>query len=311
MFCTKCGHNNTEGSAFCVNCGNPMNAVNQQPQPPQGQYAPPQGQYAPPDGPYTSFSNQGPGKNRKGLVIGLVICGVVIIAAAVVLIILLTGGSGASIQGQWYNEERMEVVEFGAGSAMTVYGTDGDYDGTYAYDSAKSEGVITLEGSTFAFEVDKDEMDVEDIGVFTKAGQGFDIDEFLSGPIPMNNGNSTGSTVTDSSQNGTQNGMIGQSGIVGMWYETTGYGGTLEFYNNGTYNMSVMGMSLSGDYTFDPASGTGEMNLDFAGDTTTSTMSLSNGVLDVDGTEYTMNYVEQMDLDDAMNNLNDALDSLS
>ena len=75
--------------------------------------------------------------------------------------------------------------------------------------------------------------------------------------------------------------------------------------------MNVMGMSFSGEYTFDAASGTGEMTLDFMGETTTSSMSLENGVLDVDGTEYTMDYVEQKDLDEMMGDLDDAFNSMS
>ena len=150
MFCTKCGHNNAEGSAFCVNCGNPMNAADQQPQAPQGQYAPPPGQYAP-------YPNQMPKKNKKGLVIGLVICGVVIIAAAIVLIILLTGGSGTSIQGPWYSEERMEVVEFGADGTVTVTAMYGGNQGKYTYDDAKKEGMISIAGGEYDFEVDNDE----------------------------------------------------------------------------------------------------------------------------------------------------------
>ena len=72
-------------------------------------------------------------------------------------------------------------------------------------------------------------IDIEGVGTFVKAGPGFDIDEFLNGSTMMGNGNSAGSMTTDSSQNGAQNGMTNQSGIIGTWYETTGYGGTLNF----------------------------------------------------------------------------------
>lgn len=174
MFCTKCGHKNTEEAAFCINCGSPLQGEGK-----KGSIVSPQAQYsASPQRAYTGYPPQMPKSNRKGLVLGLVIGGVVLIAAAVVLIILLTGGT--SVEGLWCSEKRAEVLEFEDDGDINIYSIDGDFEGEYKYDKHKGEGVITVDDVEFDFEVDKDEMDVDNTEVYTKVTEkDFDIIEFI------------------------------------------------------------------------------------------------------------------------------------
>ena len=84
----------------------------------------------------------------------------------------------------------------------------------------------------------------------------------------------------------------GKTGIPGIWYETTGYGGTMTFNPNSTFEMELMGMTFSGTYTFDDTTGIGEITLDYLGTQIPGNIYLKDGTLDFEGTEYTRNYVE-------------------
>ncbi len=84
------------------------------------------------------------------------------------------------------------------------------------------------------------------------------------------------------------------SGIAGKWYDKAGFAGELDFKPNGTVEMKVMGQTLSAEYTFDEKSDSGTISIMGA----TSDIYLDDGVLNVDGTEYTRQYVQQMDFSD-------------
>ena len=266
MFCTKCGHKNVDGAAFCTNCGNNLQAANYQHQapPPQGQYAPPQ--YAPPQG-YGQPMHPGyppqMKKSKKGLVIGLIICGVVLIAAAIILIIIFAGGS--PVVGEWRSEDRDETITFNADGTIRIETQFADETGRYTYDSSEQEGVITILDEDYDFEIRDDEMYIEGIGYYSKT------------------------------QN-RPNAPAANSGIVGKWYGIEGYVGTIEFFNNGSFEMEAMGILFSGNYSFDTASGKGE--IDYGG--MTSDIELEDGILNIEGSEYTREYVEQEDLSDML-----------
>ncbi len=87
--------------------------------------------------------------------------------------------------------------------------------------------------------------------------------------------------------------------ISGLWYEETGYGGTIEFKAGGAYTMDVWGMNLNGKYTFDESRNAGEIVVEFMGESTSSPFSVEGGKLLVDGATYTRDKVEQKSLEDA------------
>ncbi len=367
MFCTKCGHKNEQGAAFCVNCGNALEMAGTPPMP-QGQPVPPAPAYTPPSaaGMYGAPPIK---KSRKGLMIGLIAGGVVLIAAAVVLVLLLMGGS--NIVGEWYNSDRDETLEFYDDGTIEITSPYADYEGEYEYNKSKGEGVITIEGEDYDFEVDKDEIDVDDVGVYVKdadadeksneiVGQWYneELDETMEF---KNNGNieietpyedyegeyeynqSKGEGVitidgddydfvfdgneidvedigvyqkqsggdnsldfnngSDAAFGGNSSGV--QSGLLGVWYSANGEEGVLEFYANGTYDAEIMGITLSGTYTFDPSLGEGEIVAEMMGETNVSDFYLENGMLDIDGSEYTREYVEQLNMEDFLENFED------
>lgn len=153
MFCTKCGAQNPGGSAFCVNCGNSLKTAGNEVQP-QVQYTQPQG-YAPQPA-QNAYAGYAPRKNKKGLMIGLIIGGVVLVAGIVVLLLLLNGGSAASgIVGTWYEQ---------SGFAGTLnFKTDGTFEmtamgvplsGEYTFDSKNNTGEMSIMGQSTEFSIE-------------------------------------------------------------------------------------------------------------------------------------------------------------
>ncbi len=162
MNCTQCGSPLSEGSLFCQACGSP---VNQQPPvqpaqaPPPEAPAQPQPIYQqPPTQPYgTPPYNPIPQyKKRTKLVVSLLAVGVVFIAAAVCLYLFVL--SGTPVVGQWYCEERGQVLVFNEDNTAMGYALTGTVDGEYTYDKGKGDGAISANGSDLAFKVNKDEL---------------------------------------------------------------------------------------------------------------------------------------------------------
>lgn len=87
--------------------------------------------------------------------------------------------------------------------------------------------------------------------------------------------------------------------ISGLWYEETGYGGTIEFKAGGAYTMDVWGMKFNGKYTFDESSNAGEIVVEFMGEKSTTAFTVAGGKLMMEGSAYTRDKVEQKSLDDA------------
>jgi hypothetical protein len=101
--------------------------------------------------------------------------------------------------------------------------------------------------------------------------------------------------------------------VSGLWYESTGIAGTLEFKSGGVVSANIMGMSIDGTYTFDASSGKGTLTLM----ETDSDFELKDSKLTMDGSEYTRDKVEQQDLGDLgdlgelMQGLGDAIPAAS
>ena len=100
--------------------------------------------------------------------------------AAVAAILLLGGGdTGIPVAGTWYSEDNGDVLRFKDGGRVTLYAPDDDMRGEYEYDQRTGEGVLTLDDEDYDFAVDDDEIDVDDMGVYERADEDFDIDDFL------------------------------------------------------------------------------------------------------------------------------------
>ncbi len=186
MFCAQCGQPNGDTSAFCANCGSPLKpSIPTQPQSSQIPVIPMQSQYNSP---------VPPKKTRKGLVLGL-IAGVLLFFVAAALLVFLwlipsissgAADSGKSIIGIWSCEENADVLKFKENDSVYMYNADGHIKGTYEFDKNKSKGVITLDNSDYDFSVDKDELNVEDMGVYVKEdAKDFDVDSFIKDNTPM------------------------------------------------------------------------------------------------------------------------------
>lgn len=93
--------------------------------------------------------------------------------------------------------------------------------------------------------------------------------------------------------------------VAGLWYEETGFGGTIEFKSGGVVTISALGMSYDGTYTFDAAKGAGTATFDGSD----SEFMVKDGKLISEGLTYTREVVEQK-LDDALEDLGNTLDGL-
>lgn len=321
MFCTKCGHSNPDGAAFCSACGNALAdakaaaqpaSYDQQSRPvsPQGGPVPPappgQGGYYAPQPPYPLQSVYAPTvkKSKTGLIVGLSVGGFVLIAAVVVLLFVWPGllVQSAAVNGFWYSEDRGEALEFRDSGSVRVYTTADEFKGDYTYDSLKGMGVITVEDEDYQFAVGKDGLYVDGMGSYEQAKGSFDVDDFIDGMSALNGdvdlGNNDDPAQKPISEpadipNGNVSGNADTTDIQGIWYETTGYGGTLEFYSDGTYAMVVMGYTFGGTYEYNPSTGQGLLGDADSGDTYEFT--LTNGVFEMDAMQYTRDYVEPYD----------------
>jgi hypothetical protein len=167
MFCTKCGAQNSDGAAFCVNCGNNLQASGAQGQQPQMQYTQPQS-YAPQPNAYTARQSAYPGysqqKNKKGLMIGLISGGVVLLAGIIVLIVVLTGGnaSGNGILGTWYEQSGFAgTLNFKAGGDVDMEVMGQTITGEYTFDQKAGSGELTVLGQTGEFYLEDGLLNME------------------------------------------------------------------------------------------------------------------------------------------------------
>lgn len=94
--------------------------------------------------------------------------------------------------------------------------------------------------------------------------------------------------------------------LNGLWYEKTGFGGTLEFKSGGVLSMVAMGLTIDGTYTFDAAKGEGKLTVSFKGQDSTQDFTLADGELNVGGAVYTRDKVEQQDINDMLEGLGGA-----
>jgi hypothetical protein len=208
------------------------------------------------------------------------------------------------VNGFWYSEDRGEALEFRDNGSIRVYTIDDEYKGDYTYDRKQAIGVVSVEDEDYDFAVTEDGLYVQTMGNYKQAKADFDVDDFIDDMTSAFNEVDYSNTVNapvngqSSSPNNANNTSAAAdvSDIKGLWYETSGYGGTIEFYADGTYDMTIMGYTFGGTYEYDAAAGTGVLHENDTGES--YPLTVSNGMLETDGYQYTRDYVEQYDLSD-------------
>ena len=106
MFCSNCGHNvaDAQGSAFCPNCGTPIEQPQQQPAPIHSQQG-------------VGGMAVKPAVSRKPLIIGGVVLAVVIIA--IIVIVLVVGRN--PLVGTWEHDRDWDYrIEFNRNGTGTL-----------------------------------------------------------------------------------------------------------------------------------------------------------------------------------------------
>lgn len=103
----------------------------------------------------------------------------------------------------------------------------------------------------------------------------------------------------------------GSAQLAGTWYDETGYGGTIDFRADGTYDMQVAGMAVPGTYTFDKNKSTGKLSISYMGESDLIPFKMDGDRLNIDGTWYTKNYVEQFDYNNMLDDFGDMLDDFN
>ncbi len=175
MFCTQCGHIIPDTETICQNCNHPLTV--------KATVAPdsvrPQEFSLLPENPALT-----PKKSRIGLVVGIV-AGVLLLAGAAVLSGCFPSSdndrddTGDSVEGIWVNEDKGEILRFRTSGRVTFYNAFDELRGEYEYDAKTEEGVLTLDDEDYDFTVDDDELDVDDMGIFDKEDDDFDIEGFI------------------------------------------------------------------------------------------------------------------------------------
>lgn len=103
----------------------------------------------------------------------------------------------------------------------------------------------------------------------------------------------------------------GNAGLVGTWYDETGYSGTVEFRANGTFEMETAGMTMPGTYTFDKNKNTGKLSISYMGESEEAPFKLDGDRLNIYGVWYTREYVEQFDYSDMLEDYGDMFEDFN
>lgn len=195
MYCSNCGKQ-SEGTNFCPFCGTEMyheeKTVN------------------------TPAEPRKRAKRRVWAIIGIT-AGVVAIAAAVLFFVL----ARPSLEGQWYNEDRGEVLVFNADGTMQSIHMSSVNDALYEYDKDKGIGTITLGTLSFRMQYADGKLDISNMGEFTRASGGFDRDSFID--------------------------EYGDS-VLGLWFDPEGEY-IYDLFNDGTCNIVSYGSEKKSTYS--------------------------------------------------------------
>ena len=168
----RCGGSVMPGEAYCPRCGQPL-----RPAPSQGYAMPPQGYTMPPYGVGAPQAKA----DRTGIVLGITAGAIALIAILGVLLFVWPGllRPDYSVAGTWYSEERGEMIRFGPGQSFYAQTPYGNFKGRYSLNGRTGRGRIRMQDErAFEFVVDGDRLLVDNIGVFRRADDSFDVDGF-------------------------------------------------------------------------------------------------------------------------------------
>ena len=183
-------------------------------------------------------------------------------------------------------DKKLDIKAFVAEHEMPIAGMWYDASGTYGTIEFYTDGTAQLVmfdqpiPATYTFDV------ASGTGTFSTESTGQTSEmTFADGTIVID-----GITYTQEyvDQMGAQD---LQSTVVGTWYEATGTLGDITFYEDGSQLINYNGNGYTGTYTFDPATGSGQVTFNDNGTDTTWDFSISGDVLQIDDTTYTRDYV--------------------
>ena len=100
-------------------------------------------------------------------------------------------------------------------------------------------------------------------------------------------------------------GLLGMvpADIKGTWYETTGFGGTLEFKPGHVVIWTAFGSEKEGTYTYSGQTKQGSIVLGDLNELELGDFTFDDTNINMGDVVYTREYVEQIDLTDMMDNL--------
>lgn len=81
------------------------------------------------------------------------------------------------------------------------------------------------------------------------------------------------------------------TGISGTWYDTSGTASTINFYDDGSVLIETYDVQIVGTYAFDVMTDSGTMTVSYLDEPMTLDIYLHQGILEVDGIQYTQDYV--------------------
>lgn len=153
MFCNKCG-TPSEGTSYCPNCGAEMQSI----------------EYA-----VTQTAMPRPRSKRRIWAVVGIAAGAVVVAAAA-LFFLLT----SAVDGVWYNKDRGEVLTFRGDGTIELASLGNTDNADFIYDRFSGKGSFKQGSQLYEFTAKDKQINVGGLGVYKKAGGGFDTDGFLN-----------------------------------------------------------------------------------------------------------------------------------
>jgi len=185
-------------------------------------------------------------KKKTGLIIGIIAAAlVVLVGAAALLYFMMT----FPVEGQWYSEDRGEVLVFGEDGVVDVINMMGQQTEEFTYSRLKGEGTLSVGKESYDFESEEEEIYIDGLGTYVKAGETFAIAEFMD-----------------------------EFGWLGTWYSEE-RGEVLVFNAEGALECTDLIKSQDSTYAYSYQDGSGSMSLNDA----SYDIAIKNGQMNVSG----------------------------
>ncbi len=170
---------------------------------------------------------------------------------------------GSRVEGLWYDMNgtagSLEFMEDGT-YTLVLYGAE--YYGTYTFDETAGTGKMTLGESSTDFYIEDGTLNYEGL-VYTR--------DYVE-------------------QMGAED-LYAM--VAGKYYDKNGMMGTIELFTDGTATIVQYGVEYAATYTINPFEGTGVITVTDTGEA--AEFFISDGVIGIGETTYTLDYVEQVD----------------